>query len=133
MGGRAGWVAGPVRPGTPAQVIADCAPAVTVTGMTASLPDVRGNALDGITGLLDGLGIVRTDTRDSAEAVVVAELAARNLDARMHELRFGTLLLTASPQAARLLSYETDRLHGALEERLPGVVRDIKVRVLRSH
>jgi hypothetical protein len=106
--------------------------AVTVGVMTTATPEIRGNALAGIAGFLEGMGIARTDTRDGVEDVVAAEIAARNLDARMLELRFGTLLLAASPQAAQLLKYETDRLHAALEDKLPGVVRDVRVRVERT-
>lgn len=113
------------------RVIADRAAAVTVQGMTAATSEIRGNALDGIVGLLDGLGIVRAETRDSVEDVVAAELAARHIDAQVLELKFGTLVLSASPQAAQLLRYEADRLRATLEERMPGAVRDVKIRVRR--
>lgn len=94
-------------------------------------PLLRGNALAGLGGLLGGLGLVGTQTRDDVESVVAAALSARGHEARVAFLRYGRLRLEACPQSATLLRFDVDALLAELAERVPGAVSTIDVRVVR--
>jgi hypothetical protein len=94
-------------------------------------PPVHGNALGGLSNLLANLGLNDSETRDSVEVTIAAELEARGYDATVGKLQYGRLRLDASPQTATLLRYDLDALTRALQERVPGVVRQVTVRVVR--
>lgn len=115
---------------------------IAAAGGAGTVPDVttpatpstppKGNLAAGVDALLAGFGVERTATRDKVREIVEEELRRRNHVAEVFELRYGVLSLSAAPAAAQFLRYDRDNLLTALEEQIPGVVVDVRVRVERT-
>lgn len=84
-----------------------------------------------LAGLLAGLGVTSTQRRDTVEDQVLARLAERGMTAQVASLRYGTLVLTADPQTAALLRYDTAALLAELNATLQEPVKSVQVRVSR--
>jgi hypothetical protein len=91
-----------------------------------------GNAAAALGALLDSLGIVASSTREGVEEAVADYLADKGLQAHVQQLRWGTLTLTADPQTARLLGFETDALLRWVQGRFGEQVQAVTVRTERS-
>lgn len=94
--------------------------------LSAESPGNLGSSVDA---LLAAFGVERAGTRLAVEDVVAEELTVRSHEARMVELRYGVLTLAASQVGAQLLRFDQDNLLAALQERIPGVVQELKIRV----
>lgn len=92
----------------------------------------NGNLGSSVDALLAAFGVERSTTRLAVEDVVAEELKSRSHDAQMVELRYGVLTLETSPVGAQLLRFDKDNLVVALQEKIPDVVKDIRVRVVRT-
>lgn len=90
-----------------------------------------GNLSGALDQLLKGFGVERSAERSTAEQTVAATLASRGHTATVAELRWGVLVLEASPAAARLLSFDRDLLMADLALAVPGSVQEIRIRTRR--
>lgn len=94
--------------------------------------ELAGNALDGVSSLLDSLGLAPTQTRDGVEQTLMNLLGNKGIHAEVAGIRYGEVTLEATAVNAVFLRYETEWL--AEELRAAGFedITQVKVRVKRS-
>lgn len=88
-----------------------------------------GNALDAVSGLLAGLGLVRTTARNTIEDAVTAEVTSRGLRASVHSVRYRVATLMAAPQDATLLRMDCENIREAVNAVVDEPLDRIVVRV----
>lgn len=104
-------------------------PSPAATPSTTDAPG--GNLGAALDELLGTFGVVRSETRATAEETIVAELADRGHDAEVISLRYGKLVVAAGALDAELIGYDRDNVLAVLETALPGVVNQLQIRVRR--
>ena len=90
-----------------------------------------GNLAGPLGAFLQSFGVRPSRTQDGVSDRVAAELASRSLEAEIVSLRYGDLVLAATPQHAALLRWETARLLEVLGQSHPGEVAHIYIRTRR--
>lgn len=119
----------------PGAVEAPTVPDMMTTTPTpvSDAPDsaARGNMATVMESFLSSFGVVNVEQRDEVSEAIDAELAARGHQAELQALRYGTAYLGASVQAARFLRYDLRNILLALQNRVPGMVEHLVVRVER--
>lgn len=87
---------------------------------------------DALAGLLKGFGVESTATRATVEDAAVRAYAERGLAVEVYSLRYGHLVLSASPQVSYLARMCVDQVLADVQEASGTAVASIVVRPLRA-
>lgn len=77
------------------------------------------------------MGVAPSSDTDKVLDIVDIELKRIGCTAEILEIRHGTLVLSAPPQTAALLRFDTDRLLSAIATAVPGTISSIRIRTTK--